>query len=254
MPSKTRSSRRWCDSARSAIRRRSAGGCIVLCATSACPDCDILPRRHPADGDPATTAIPGVEEALDDLVLHDWVWTAIDELSAEDRLTVMLRYFSRCNTYEAIAGVTAVPVGTVRSRLHRSRAQLGRRLLRTVAGSELTRTEREREQRAEWEGFYRALHDAPVPRTYMNTYSRDVKVTDGFGTWQGVTDWSAHEREAITLGVRASIIGLIASPDLTVLEIDFHNPPGASDHCPPRSTFVHHLSSGRSQRLDIHYV
>ena len=42
--------------------------------------------------------------------------------------------------------------------------------------------------------------------------------------------------------------------DITVLEIDFLNPDSAADHCPPRSTFVHRLSSGRSRRLDIHYV
>ena len=56
------------------------------------------------------------------------------------------------------------------------------------------------------------------------------------------------------LGVRAQIAGIWASSDLTILEIDFTNRTQAPDHCPPRSTFVHHLAQGRSHRLDIHYV
>jgi len=54
--------------------------------------------------------------------------------------------------------------------------------------------------------------------------------------------------------VRASIIGLVADAGLTIVKIDFHNPANAADHCPPRSTFVHRLSAGRSRRLDIHDV
>jgi hypothetical protein len=82
----------------------------------------------------------------------------------------------------------------------------------------------------------------------------DVQVTDRIGWWRGLDDWSAHEREAILLGVRAAIVGLVASRDMTILEIDFANPEWASDRCPPRRTFVHRLTVGRSQRLDIHYA
>src|SRR5262245_6600399 len=39
----------------------------------------------------------------------------------------------------------------------------------------------------------------------------------------------AHEREAILLGVRARFVGLVASLDLTILEIDFANPAGAEE-------------------------
>jgi Sigma-70, region 4 len=109
---------------------------------------------------------PGPEDILEEHALCDWVWAALDALSPDDRLTVMLRYFSRCRSYHAIAAVTGVPVGTV----------------------------------------------------------------------------------------RAKIVGVWASSDLTILEIDFINPAWAADHCPPRSTFVHHLTDGRSKRLDIHYV
>jgi len=79
-------------------------------------------------------------------------------------------------------------------------------------------------------------------------------VTDRRGRWQDVQEWSDHEREAIELGVRAQIAGLVASRGMTVIEVDFTNPEWAASHCPPRSTFVHRLAAGRSRRLDIHYV
>ena len=47
-----------------------------------------------------------------------------------------------------------------------------------------------------------------------------------------------------------------ASPqgrNLTILEIDFRNPPWAAAHCPPSSAFVHHLHGGRSASVDICY-
>ena len=90
----------------------------------------------------------------------------------------------------------------------------------------------QRERRAEWDEFYAQLHEAPVAHTYRDMYAPHVEVTEGLGRWRGVEDWSAHEREAIEIGVRATVIGLVASRDLTVLDIDFTNPAWADDYCP----------------------
>ena len=207
---------------------------------------------EPADASFGT--IPSPEEAVDQVSTREWLWAALNALSADDRATVILRHFSRCSSYEQIAAATGVPVGTVRSRLHRSRAVLVDALTRTTKSGGLSQSELESERRDEWEDFYARLHEAPVPDTYAGIYSPDVEVTDSIGRWCGLGAWSAHEREAITLGVRARILSLAASQDLTVIEIDFVNPEWARDHCPPRSTFVHRLAGGRSERLAIHYV
>ncbi|MET0418236.1 MAG: sigma-70 family RNA polymerase sigma factor, partial [Actinoplanes sp.] len=72
--------------------------------------------------EPATTPTP--EEALDSGALRDWVWHAIGALSEPDRLVTLLRYFSDASSYEQIAAVCGVPVGTVRSRLSHARRAL----------------------------------------------------------------------------------------------------------------------------------
>jgi RNA polymerase sigma factor (sigma-70 family) len=211
-------------------------------------------RERPYEDLEVPTLVPGPEQVIDDHLLRDWVWAALETLNPDDRVTVMLRYFSRCRTYAAIATITGVPVGTVRSRLHRARSQLSVALTQAPTGSPFSHADLERTTRTAWEGFYAELHESPVPRTYQDAFSPDVEVTDRVGSWRGIADWSAHEREAIELGVRAQVVGVVASAKIAILEIDFANPAWASDHCPTRSTFVHRLSRGQSQRLDISYV
>lgn len=198
-------------------------------------------------------AVPGPEVMLEEHVMREWVWHALDSLNADERLTVMLRHFSRCTSYEAIARVTAVPVGTVRSRLNRARSRLADALMQTVAGTPMSHAGMEAAAREQWGDFYRVLHNRPVPTTYQELFANDVEVSDPAGRWHGIDEWSAEERAAISVGVRATVVGLLASRDVTVLEIDFTNPAESPDHCPPRATFVHRLHEGRSHRLRIHY-
>lgn len=210
-------------------------------------------REIPSLGIELADAAPGPEEALEQHVMGEWVWHALDGLSPDERLTIMLRHFTRCTSYDAIARVTSVPVGTVRSRLNRARRQLADILMATAAGTQMSHAGIEAAQRSQWEEFYRLVHQRPVIGTYRELFAPDVDVRDPAGQWCGIKAWSAEEREAITLGVRATIVGVLASSNITVLEIDFSNPAAWPDHCPPQATFVHQLRMGRSRQLRIHY-
>ena len=64
------------------------------------------------------------EELIDRQLLQDWVWHAIEELSPSLRVVAMLRYFSEVSSYEQIAIMCELPIGTVRSRLSQVRAKL----------------------------------------------------------------------------------------------------------------------------------
>jgi RNA polymerase sigma factor (sigma-70 family) len=95
-------------------------------------------RERPAGQVAVPALAPAPEEVFDGHALRDWVWAALGTLSPDDRLAVMLRYFSRCRGYQSIAAVTAVPVGTVRSRLNRARSQLSATLLQSAEGTWLS--------------------------------------------------------------------------------------------------------------------
>jgi RNA polymerase sigma-70 factor, ECF subfamily len=210
-------------------------------------------RELPFDRVEPAGEAPDPEEILEANSMREWVWQALEALPLEERIAVMLRYFTRSASYEAIARVTGVPVGTVRSRLNRARTRLADALRHTITGTALSHADLEANQRERWEDFYRVLQERPVPRTYRELFVPAVDVRDRNSRWVGVDTWSAHEREAIALGVRAQIIGLLAAAEVTVLEIDFTNPPDAPYHCPPQATFVHRLDHGRSRDLRIHY-
>jgi hypothetical protein len=79
-----------------------------------------------------------------------------------------------------------------------------------------------------------ALADSRVALAYLNDRLPDALVTAGFAPGEEETGCTAerHGRRNLAEPGRAR----------------------APDHCPPRSTFVHHLADGRSKRLDIHYV
>ena len=175
-------------------------------------------------------------------------------MSEEDRLTLLLRHFSRCTSYQSIAAVTGVPVGTVRSRLHRGHQRMAAAIQQMEEKVANDQHRLESERRADWENFYDLVLHRPEPATYQPLFTSQVHISECGATWSGIDNWVAAERPAIELGVRASVVGVTASADLTVLEIDFANPSEAPDHCPPHTTFVHRLDRGRTKHLAIHHL
>lgn len=79
---------------------------------------DDAPALRLADPSPAPDAI--AQRTL----LHARVRAAIDELPERLREVVVLRELQQCS-YEEIATITEVPLGTVMSRLSRARSRLG---------------------------------------------------------------------------------------------------------------------------------
>ena len=74
----------------------------------------------------------GPAEALDRKECCRQVREAIAQLGEEHRAVLVLREIDGC-CYETIAGILDLPVGTVRSRLHRARLQLREELKEVLA-------------------------------------------------------------------------------------------------------------------------
>lgn len=81
----------------------------------------------PASETSALAALEHIEEGTPHDVFEDEVARSLDSLPSDFRTVVMLSDVGDF-TYEEIAGVIAVPLGTVRSRLHRGRKLLRERL------------------------------------------------------------------------------------------------------------------------------
>lgn len=89
--------------------------------------------RAAGAADPASNE-PAVSEPIERSEMVARVRAALNRLSEEHRAVLVLREIEGC-CYETIAQILGVPVGTVRSRLHRARAQLRDVLLHELPGS-----------------------------------------------------------------------------------------------------------------------
>jgi RNA polymerase sigma-70 factor, ECF subfamily len=85
---------------------------------------------EPADSSPEADPTISLERAERERIIED----ALDRLGPEHRAVVILKDFDG-HRYEEISAILDIPVGTVRSRLHRARCEL-RILLRNLVDEE----------------------------------------------------------------------------------------------------------------------
>jgi RNA polymerase sigma-70 factor, ECF subfamily len=90
-------------------------------------------RRRPHCSLEDSAESSGRSEQSDERLLREesvaQVQQALQTLSAEHRIIIVLRELDDCN-YDEISSILCIPIGTVRSRLHRARLELRDRLSR----------------------------------------------------------------------------------------------------------------------------
>ena len=209
-------------------------------------------EMHRHAGDPSEIT---AEASIDRLAMREWVWTALSELPEVLRVTAMLRYFSTYASYEEIAAILGVPVGTVRSRLSRARIKLADALLKTadLEHSEAGRlTEAGGRFFSEWFG---ENNRGEFHRDRLDVFSEDValifpggEVVSGRGAWEEIFEGTGGA------GVKVHSKRVLASRDVTVFEGDFENPPDDPFHCPPAMTQVYSYRGGRIYQVRFYYA
>jgi Sigma-70, region 4 len=194
------------------------------------------------------------ERAIDDGALRDWVWTALERLSEPLRVAVMLRYFTGASSYEAIAELCGIPVGTVRSRLSAAKAKLAEELLETASA-------------AHDEAMARWRNAAPLGEAYRRVQrDGDISAFDGVLTpdvayvmfdrveRRGATRYAQALVHDFEDGVRSRVAQVIPGNDVTVVEAWLDSPPEQPLHCPPGLTQIHFHPDGPTSRIVSHYA
>jgi RNA polymerase sigma-70 factor (ECF subfamily) len=183
---------------------------------------------------------PSGEEVIDRLALREWVWTALEQLPEEMRVTAMLRYFgSYASSYEEISAILGVPVGTVRSRLNKAKVRLADALLKT-AGLEHEEAGRLTESQARF--FTAALDEFNRKRDcemLVDAFSEDLVETFSDGNVRRGRAVLVSELEGdLEDGIKVHLTDVLASKDITIMEGTFENPPENPFHCPPAISWV----------------
>ena len=177
--------------------------------------------------------VPAAQDAVEQLALRDWVWTALEDLPEPLRLVTLLRFFGRGHSYAEIAQLCGVPVGTVRSRLHQAKAELGARLL-AESGS-TPRGDAGWAQRVH--ASYLSLSDRD-PDPYVAMFAPDADITASGVVVRGRDQIRQMCEQDLDDGIGARLIDVVDSAAITVVESRFVNPPDDPLHCPPAVTQV----------------
>jgi len=212
------------------------------------------PRAEITADPPDAGALDPVAEELERVAVREWVWAAIGRLSEPLRLVVVLRYFSRASSYEAIAGLCGIPVGTVRSRLSAARAKLASELLDVAAASHGEPEDHDRlalQTLAAMKAFERSGDPAPL-REVLAPDLR-FRLADGVER-QGLDLYASLLAADFEDGVTIRPAGAVAGPGLVVADVWLDNPRERPDHCPPGLTQVAFHDGRITRRVVGHYA
>ncbi|MFG1710435.1 RNA polymerase sigma factor [Nonomuraea sp. M3C6] len=210
-------------------------------------------------GDLEWLGLPTREPTPDELLEHharrDWVWHALSELSEPVRLVTMLRYFSDVSSYEQIAALCGVPVGTVRSRLNQGRSKLATALRATADAAHDDVAALNGARRREAEETLEAAQRGEFERVVREAWWPDLEAILPWG--QRVDDGSGRDLllrgmdKDLSQGVRQRITNVLASGDVMIWEADLISPPDDPEHCPPGVIWLQHLREGRVRQLRL---
>jgi RNA polymerase sigma factor (sigma-70 family) len=175
--------------------------------------------------------VPAAQDAAEQLALRDWVWAALEDLPEPLRLVTLLRFFGRGHSYAEIAQLCGVPVGTVRSRLHQAKAELGARLL--AESGTAPRGDAGWAQRVRASYLSLAARD---PDPYVAMFAPDANVAASGLAVQGRDHIRAMCEQDLDDGTGTRLVDVVSSAAITVIESKFVNPD--PQHCPPAVTQV----------------
>lgn len=173
---------------------------------------------------------------------RDTLHTVLAELPVHLRETVMLRYLTGYNSYDHIAVITGVPVGTVRSRLSDSKKKLSK-LWKLSEDADPTAFAKDQY----WNKYYEeicpgAYKDKNLLSDLYDHIAGDLKIVFTSGK-------TVIGRRMFELGIEddmdhgsfiRSVDQCSSSGNLTVLKVTFANNPDFPSHCPPGAylTFI----------------
>ncbi|MEH6718644.1 MAG: sigma-70 family RNA polymerase sigma factor [Aurantimonas endophytica] len=196
---------------------------------------------------------PGIEERLEKVALREWIWDALHKLPEPLRATAMLRYFGSYQSYEDLAAILAVPIGTVRSRLSQSKRKLAEMLLDTAGLCDPDARSQSREHQQFYAEAFRGLLRPAERDHYLSHFAEDILLFRGGGTPVVGRSFIAQEVDEDTdAGILLEPQRVLSAGNVSVVEGRFVNPPEDPFHCPPGVAFVIFRREDKATRMHIH--
>jgi RNA polymerase sigma-70 factor (ECF subfamily) len=182
---------------------------------------------------------PSVEDRIERLELRDWIWGALQRLPETLRVSAMLRYFGSYDSYDEVAAILGIPVGTVRSRLSEVRSKLADALLASAGRIDDDTRVRSTERRQFWTGAFEDVFRRGASDRFASHFATDLVIAWSNGRLvRGREHLVAEIDGDLAAGVRIDLERVMTHDGIAVVEGRFVNPPTAPDHCPPGIALV----------------
>jgi RNA polymerase sigma factor (sigma-70 family) len=196
---------------------------------------------------------PSVEERIERLELRDWIWNALDRLPEPLRVSAMLRYFGSYDSYDELAAILGVPIGTVRSRLSEAKSKLADALLTSAGLIDDGARERSTMRARYWVEAFESISRRGDSAVFVSHLHRDILVGWSNGKLAHGRHHIAAEIEGdLEVGVRIDVKRVMTNDGIAIVEGAFVNPPEAPNHCPPGIALVLFQNGESTSGIRLH--
>ena len=176
----------------------------------------------------------------------------IGKLSEPLQATAMLRFFGSANSYEEMANILSVPVGTVRSRLAEVRGKLSGMLQPAMEYRNKSSKAQEMEQ-FYMESFHTIYDDVRIRSKFLNHMDKDLLIILSSGNKaRGIQYIEQQIEYDLYYGARAKVREVHSTGNISILEVDNITHPDNPDVCPPASTFIMVHPKSKADKMYFH--
>ena len=191
------------------------------------------------------------ERKQDILFTQNRLFETVYKLPEVLRSVVLLRYYSKYQSYQEMATLLGIPVGTVRSRLNQARQKINEHWTKCEDPSD-----KSWKHACEWNHFYehifcRSLRE--VRNEFIGHLQTDVSITFTSGK-RGIGSTLIEKgiNEDIEYGTNYLIQKIATCGSISIIEGLNDNPPEYPNRCPVSTIFVLYRNNDKVQKFVLH--
>jgi RNA polymerase sigma-70 factor (ECF subfamily) len=194
-----------------------------------------------------------LDRKFDQLATQSRLYAALAGLPEVLRSALLLRYFSNFQSYEQMAAILSIPVGTIRSRLNQAKVKLTQQWQQhTDAGLKIV------EECEDWNSFYKATysglhHQDSAKNQFINHLQKDIQIK--LASNRTVTgNWFFERKvdEDLKVGSWLKADQVTSCGNISVIEASHYNSPEHPHHCPAHSVAVLYRQKGKVDKMHLY--
>ena len=195
-----------------------------------------------------------INKKLDKYEQQTKLYDILASLPGTLQSVLLLRYFSDFNSYEQIAAILCIPVGTVRSRLNQAKEKMMKYWQQSNADDDNIFR-----QVQEWNDlYYTCFANVYTSLSYreklIGHFDKNLHLVFSSGkTVFGRKMVEQQIEEDLLYGNSFACLQVMSSGDISIVEVHNINSAGYPNRCPASTVFVLHRINNKTNRLHLHH-